>query len=224
MMTDEEMCRRYLYNIHNGNRSSYGNTESEAYKRADAEVSGVMQALRNTAFIELDKLLGSIPAELPDMGSLIVMRPTGIVREMEQLDENGVLTAPYFDQLMMRVAFFKALHSMFVHPTQNAHNAEAQLLIAAMQKKQVDPLAKAYHRLMLPLENTKKLLDNCTSIDCLLAQVESLSVSSPAAEKTVAPVPVLPLLSTVTAVVKTVTNSVWSVVGNISHSILRFAR
>ena len=189
MRNDEELTRRILYASYNetnfstvydedGNpvyfpRNGYIDEESyarnkEAYRKAVEQAPGVMQALENTIMIDIGKVI----AGLVDGESLETS--TKSFEKVAVYDENGKTTASYLEQFGAHIAAFQILKGIYVHPTNNGHNAEAKLLIAAMKDPKVDPYAIAYHKLAAPMEKTVEALDKCATIDDLIEWSEDV--------------------------------------------------
>lgn len=146
MANDEDLTRRILYTLYNGTRDGYETRKNTAaYAKAAAQAPGVMQMLKNTSMIDISKLI----AGLVESGASLDTSEKSF-EKLAVYDENGNTTASYMEQFGAHVALCSILKGIYVHPTPAGHDAEAPLLIAAMQKKRVNPLAKAYHRLAAP--------------------------------------------------------------------------
>jgi len=72
--------------------------------------------------------------------------------KLDQLDENGMPKASYLEQAMAHIYMLTMMIGIYVHPTQNAHDAEAVLLIEAMKTKQINRAAIIYHTINKPAE------------------------------------------------------------------------
>ena len=166
---DEELARQILYALYNGDRSGYETqANAAAYAKADAQAAGFSQMAKNTTMIDIGKLI----ADLVNGASIDTSE--AVFEKLASYDENGITTASYADQVGALVAAVGIMKGIYVHPTQAAHDAEAPLLIAAMQNPQVDPLAIAYHKMAAPMEQTVKALNECSTIDEFTAWVESI--------------------------------------------------
>ncbi len=161
MAEDINVSRNILYTVYNnGKWTDHENTESEAYKKADAHARGVMEALKNTSTINLSRLLDELPE---DFNSISLSSDVACLDKLMDFDENGELTASYLEQMMAAVYFFSALKGLFVHPDQEGHDVQAPLLIKAMQNPTVNPAAIAYHELAQPFDEVISELKKCTT-------------------------------------------------------------
>ena len=144
MVKDEDLTRRILYALYNdGNRDGYETKKNAAaYAKAAAQAPGVMQMLENTSMVDLGKVISGL---VEGSGSLDTSESA--FEKLAVYDKNGNTTASYIEQFGAHIALVGILKGIYVHPTPAGHNAEAPLLIAAMQKKQINPLAILYHKL-----------------------------------------------------------------------------
>lgn len=146
MVKDEDLTRRILYALYNDeDRDGYETRKNAAaYAKAAAQAPGVMQMLKNTNPIDLGKLIAGL---VESKGALDTSEKA--LEKLAVYDEKGNTTATYMEQFCAHVALVGILKGIYVHPTPAGHHAEAPLLIAAMQKKRVDPLAVIHHMISL---------------------------------------------------------------------------
>lgn len=180
MANDLNVAQGILYTYYNDESfTGHDVPGTPAYEKSVAMAPGVSYALKNTSCIDLGKLVGELVNGMPDIGD-----QEACFEKLIELDENGVPTASYLEQCMAHVYMFTMMIGVYVHPTQNAHDAEAPLLIKAMQEKKVAPEAIIYHKLNAPIEQVLKALDNSTCIDSFIDWVNDINDiwSKPSAE------------------------------------------
>lgn len=174
MARDEEMSRRILFTYYNGEHyTGYGeDTECEAYKKADSLAHGVMKALSNTTDIDLNKLIASVPSDTSTISTDFEV----YLDKLSELDENGEPTASYFEQMMAHIFLVSFMIGVYAHPTQEVHDAEAQIMIKALQEKQISPAGIAYHKLTKPIESFMSIVEKGSStVDTLKAWTQKLA-------------------------------------------------
>lgn len=172
MAESVDLTRDVLYSIYNDeNWEGHEDTLSEAYKKADAHAYGVNKALNNIRTIDLNRLLAELP---DDLGSLSLDGSIECLDCLTEIDEHDELKATYIEQLQGTIFMIGALGGLYVHPDQAGHDAQAEVLVAAMKNPTVAPAAVAYHKLAQPLDEAVSELRKCTSPSQFADWVENL--------------------------------------------------
>jgi len=143
---------------------------TDAYNKAKAQAKGVSQAIANTQSIDLSRLVSEL---ISGEAELSLDIDESALERLTEFDESGSVKATYFDQLKAHIYMFTILLGIYLHPTASGHAAEAPLLIEAMEKKQVEPLAIIYHKITAPYAFIRNKLNQSTLINNMISTVNS---------------------------------------------------
>ena len=91
--------------------------------------------------INLNELIESIDS----IGDLDITLDIESLAEKIKIDASGNLVCSEIDKLVGKVFACTMLQGVYVHPSQNGHNALAKNLINAMKHPEVDKSAIKYH-------------------------------------------------------------------------------
>ena len=169
----EKMQRNYdtalemVYSILSGkdDHALDGFGEGALFDKAKEITPAAMKVAAITQGIDIVKLVASIPEDIPD--------PKECFMRLRLNEENEVANS-YFEQLLSLVYMVQEAKGLYIHPTQAAHNAEADILINAMYSKKIEPAAIAYHTLTDPVGALQKAMESCWSCDALEAWANSI--------------------------------------------------